>query len=45
MPQGHAEVVQIRFDPARVEFRDLVDFFYRSHEPFTLNRQGTCLST
>ncbi|TPX33977.1 hypothetical protein SmJEL517_g03190 [Synchytrium microbalum] len=37
---GHAEVVQIEYDPAKVEYATLVDFFYRTHDPTTLNRQG-----
>ena len=42
---GHAEVVQLTFSPSKVSFEDLVDFFYRSHEPFTLNRQGNDVGT
>ena len=37
---GHAEVVQIRFDPAMVEFRELLEVFFVIHDPTTLNRQG-----
>lgn len=37
---GHAEAVQLVYDSSKVSFADLVDFFYRMHEPHTLNRQG-----
>lgn len=37
---GHAEVVQITFDPAVITFRDLLEVFFSIHDPTTLNRQG-----
>jgi peptide-methionine (S)-S-oxide reductase len=37
---GHAEVVQVTFDPAKITFRELVDLFWYMHDPTTLNRQG-----
>jgi peptide-methionine (S)-S-oxide reductase len=37
---GHAEVVQITFDPAVIRFEDLLTVFWRTHDPTTLNRQG-----
>lgn len=37
---GHAEVVQIEFDPAEVSFRELLEVFFAIHDPTTLNRQG-----
>jgi peptide-methionine (S)-S-oxide reductase len=37
---GHAEVVQIQFDPDVLSFRDLLEVFFSIHDPTTLNRQG-----
>jgi peptide-methionine (S)-S-oxide reductase len=37
---GHAEVVQIEFDPAKVSYEKLLDVFWENHDPTTLNRQG-----
>lgn len=37
---GHAEVVQITYDPAVVDYDDLLQIFWRTHDPTTLNRQG-----
>ncbi|MFG0331915.1 MAG: peptide-methionine (S)-S-oxide reductase MsrA [Maioricimonas sp. JB049] len=37
---GHAEVVQVEFDPDQVSYRDLVEQFWSLHDPTTLNRQG-----
>jgi peptide-methionine (S)-S-oxide reductase len=36
----HAEAIEIKFDPARISFRDLLEFFFQIHDPTTLDRQG-----
>ena len=42
---GHAEVVQVTFDPALVSFKDLLDVFFVIHDPTTKNRQGNDVGT
>jgi peptide-methionine (S)-S-oxide reductase len=37
---GHAEVVEIAFDPAKITYAKLLDVFWQAHDPTTLNRQG-----
>jgi peptide-methionine (S)-S-oxide reductase len=37
---GHAEVVQIKFDPAKLSYADLLRIYFTVHDPTTLNRQG-----
>lgn len=37
---GHAEVVQVEFDPAVITFREILEIFFALHDPTTLNRQG-----
>jgi peptide-methionine (S)-S-oxide reductase len=42
---GHAEVVQVTFDPAVIAYPDLLDIFFGIHDPTTLNRQGADFGT
>jgi peptide-methionine (S)-S-oxide reductase len=42
---GHAEVVQVKFDPAELDYADLLRVFFSIHDPTTLNRQGNDVGT
>jgi peptide-methionine (S)-S-oxide reductase len=42
---GHAEVIQLTFDPERIAFADILDVFFSVHDPTTLNRQGADVGT
>jgi peptide-methionine (S)-S-oxide reductase len=42
---GHAEVVQVRFDPDQISYRDLLECFFDLHDPTTPNRQGNDVGT
>lgn len=37
---GHAESIEIEFDPTKVKYEDILHYFFRLHDPTTLNRQG-----
>jgi peptide-methionine (S)-S-oxide reductase len=43
--EGHAEAIEIIFDPTKTDFRTLLEFFFQIHDPSTLNRQGNDLGT
>jgi peptide-methionine (S)-S-oxide reductase len=42
---GHAESLQIEFDPSNISYDDILDFFFRLHDPTTANRQGNDIGT
>ena len=42
---GHAEVAQITFDPSLVSYQELLEVFWKTHDPTTLNRQGNDVGT
>jgi len=42
---GHAEVVQVTYDPAEISFTELLEIFFQTHDPTTLNRQGADVGT
>lgn len=42
---GHAEVVQVTFDPSEISFRDILEVYFSIHDPTTLNRQGADVGT
>ncbi|MBN1947051.1 MAG: bifunctional methionine sulfoxide reductase B/A protein [Bradymonadales bacterium] len=42
---GHAEAIRVEFDPERLSYADLLHYFFRLHDPTTLNRQGNDIGT
>ena len=42
---GHAEVVQVEYDPAKVSYHQLLDIFWKAHDPTQVNRQGLDIGT
>jgi peptide-methionine (S)-S-oxide reductase len=42
---GHAEAIEIVFDPEQTNYRDMLEFFFQVHDPSTLNRQGNDIGT
>lgn len=42
---GHAEVIEIKFDPTVISFKELLEVFWETHDPTTLNRQGADVGT
>ena len=43
--RGHAEAIEIIFDPSQVTYRELLELFFQIHDPTTLNRQGNDIGT
>ena len=43
--EGHAEAIEIKFDPEVISFRNILEFFFQIHDPTTLDRQGNDLGS
>ena len=44
-PRGHAEAIEIVFDPEQTSYREILEFFFQIHDPTTVNRQGNDVGT
>jgi peptide-methionine (S)-S-oxide reductase len=42
---GHAEVVSVEYDPKKISYEEIIDLFWKAHDPTTLNRQGADVGT
>lgn len=42
---GHAEVIEVTYDPAKIKYEELLEVFWKTHDPTTLNRQGGDVGT
>ncbi len=43
--EGHAEAIEIKYDPSRITYEQILEFFFKIHDPTTLNRQGNDMGT
>ncbi|HUR83346.1 MAG TPA: bifunctional methionine sulfoxide reductase B/A protein [Thermoanaerobaculia bacterium] len=43
--EGHAEAIEIRYDPSRITYEQILEYFFKIHDPTTMNRQGNDMGT